>query len=58
MEIIDIGECENYIYWNDSKFIMDKYGEDYGQCELDGVIRFCSHIFPFSKSEEDGDDLC
>lgn len=45
-----MGECYQCEYWDDSRIIMDKYGEGCGRCRQDGQIRFCSHKCPFCSS--------
>lgn len=45
-----MGECGFCIYWNNASYIMDKYGEGCGICEIDRSVRFCSHKCPFCKT--------
>lgn len=47
-----MGICGNCKYWDDSQWIMNKYGEGCGICKQDGQIRFCEHKCPFATTFE------
>lgn len=47
-----MNECYQCEYWDDSQWIMNKYGEGCGRCKQDGQIRFCSHKCPFAVPPE------
>ena len=43
--------CAKCIYWRKDQWIMNKYGEDFGICTIDGSIRLCSHKCPFCEQK-------
>ena len=47
-----MGICGNCKYWDDSQWIMNKYGEGCGICKQEGQIRFCEHKCPFATTIE------
>ena len=52
-----MGECYQCEHWDDSQWIMNKYGEGCGRCKQDGQIRFCSHKCPFASPPEGEEDI-
>lgn len=52
-----MGECYQCKYWDNSQWIMDKYGEGCGRCMQDGEIRFCSHKCILETPQEEDEVL-
>lgn len=48
----NMGECYQCEFWDSSQWIMSKYGEGCGRCQMDGQIRFCTHSCPFASLPE------
>lgn len=53
----NMGECYQCEFWDNSQWIMNKYGEGCGRCQMDGQIRFCAHSCPFVSLPDKGEEI-
>lgn len=49
---MEIGVCEECVYWLGEQWVMNQYGEGIGICKQDGLPTFCSHPCLFCKKEK------